>query len=406
VVQAIVLHLEGKLDEAIQEIRAGLLNGEPAAELYAAMGALQMERERFEDAAASYREVLKCEPENEASKRNLALCVEKVNEAKKPPKPPPSLLKAIALHKEGKAEEAGKELQRGIKSGEPPVELYTAVGHLQFEGGRFDLAAEAYREALKLQPEHKTCHYNLAVCLEKTGRYKDALGSYRKAFEIAPQRIEAGIGAGVTLLHLKRFAEAAEMFETCLKSRPEDATALFGKAFAWQALGRRAEAEAVYLEALQRDPAQREGPLGPVRGPLVVAGQAFQQQQVGRVAEMRDERVYQLAGQVIDVERVADPGERVIEHQPAHERGIDEPFRSRCGDAEQGERGQAGPGGPHWMDGHHGLGRVTVAGLDREHGAALAIGTDRLEQPVHRRDAVRLPGGVRIRVRRVSLGAR
>jgi len=258
VVQAIVLHLEGKLDEAIQEIQAGLRNGEPAAELYTAMGALQMERERFEDAAASYREVLKCEPENEASKRNLALCVEKVNEAKKPPKPPPSLLKAIALHKEGKTEEAGKELQRGIKSGEPPVELYTAVGHLQFEGGRFDLAAEAYREALKLQPEHKTCHYNLAVCLEKTGRYKDALGSYQKAFEIAPQRIEAGIGAGVTLLHLKRFAEAAEMFETCLKSRPEDATALFGKAFAWQALGRRAEAEAAYLEALQRDPAQRE----------------------------------------------------------------------------------------------------------------------------------------------------
>src|SRR5438105_5741821 len=143
VVQAIVLHLEGKLDEAIQEIQAGLRNGEPAAELYTAMGALQMERERFEDAAASYREVLKCEPENEASKRNLALCVEKVNEAKKPPKPPPSLLKAIALHKEGKAEEAGNELQRGIKSGEPPVELYTADGHLQFAAARLDRAADA-----------------------------------------------------------------------------------------------------------------------------------------------------------------------------------------------------------------------------------------------------------------------
>src|SRR5690242_26825 len=43
VVQAIVLHPVGKPDEAIQEIQAGLRNGEPAAELYTAMGALQME---------------------------------------------------------------------------------------------------------------------------------------------------------------------------------------------------------------------------------------------------------------------------------------------------------------------------------------------------------------------------
>src|SRR5258708_3590764 len=68
VVKAIVLHLEGRLEEAVEELRAGLRNGEPAADLYPAMGALQMELERFEDAAASYREALKCEPDNESSK--------------------------------------------------------------------------------------------------------------------------------------------------------------------------------------------------------------------------------------------------------------------------------------------------------------------------------------------------
>ena len=57
-VKAIVLHLEGKLDEAIQEIQAGLVAGEPPAELHAAIGALQMEIERYDDAAASFRQVL------------------------------------------------------------------------------------------------------------------------------------------------------------------------------------------------------------------------------------------------------------------------------------------------------------------------------------------------------------
>src|SRR5260370_12959803 len=59
VVKAIVLHLEGQLEQAIQEIETGLKNGEPEADLYAALGALQMELERFEAAAKSYRIGLK-----------------------------------------------------------------------------------------------------------------------------------------------------------------------------------------------------------------------------------------------------------------------------------------------------------------------------------------------------------
>jgi hypothetical protein len=46
VVRAIVLHLEGRIEEAIQEIQIGLRDGEPPADLYSAMGALQSELER------------------------------------------------------------------------------------------------------------------------------------------------------------------------------------------------------------------------------------------------------------------------------------------------------------------------------------------------------------------------
>jgi tetratricopeptide (TPR) repeat protein len=258
VVKATFLHLEGQIEQAIQEIQGGLRNGEPEAELYAALAALQMDLERFEEAAGSCREVLQREPDNQTCKNNLALCLEKLNAPKKPPKPSPSLVKAIVLHMEGKIEEAIKELQRGVKAGEKTADVYAGLGHLQFEAGRFDAAADAYREVLERAPLHKTCHYNLAVCLEKIGRYKEALASFEKAFEINSQRVEMGLGVGVSLLHLRRFAEAETAFDTCLKTHPNDETARFGKAFALQGQGRQAEAETVYAEALKRNPAQEE----------------------------------------------------------------------------------------------------------------------------------------------------
>jgi tetratricopeptide (TPR) repeat protein len=258
VVKATVLHLEGQYEHAIQELEAGLRNREPETELYAAMGALQMDLERFEDAAASFTRVLEREPGNETSKHNLALCQDKLKERKKPPKPPQSLVKAIVLHMEGKIDEAIKELQRGVKSGENTSDVYAALGHLQFEAGRFDAAAESYTQVLEREPLHRTCHYNLAVCLEKTGRHKEALGSFERAFKINPQRVEFGIGVGVSLLHLRRFAEAEAAFEACLKTHPDDMAGLFGKAYALQCQSQHAEAETAYLEALNRDPAQEE----------------------------------------------------------------------------------------------------------------------------------------------------
>jgi tetratricopeptide (TPR) repeat protein len=258
VVKATMLHLEGQVAEAIEELRSGLRGPEPHTELYAAMGGLQMELERFADAASSYREVLKRDPGNETSIHNLELCEQKIRDASKPPQPPQSLFKAMVLHMEGRLEDAIRELQRAVKAGEKSPDIYAALGHLQFETGRFDQAAESYTLVVERDPQHRSCHYNLAVSLEKSGRHKEALRSFEKAVEINPARVEFGIGVGVTLLHLKRFGEAAAAFETCLKSHPGDGVALFGKAFALHCQGRKAEAEAVYLETLKGNPAHEE----------------------------------------------------------------------------------------------------------------------------------------------------
>jgi tetratricopeptide (TPR) repeat protein len=181
VMRAIVLHLEGRIEDAIQEIESACGMASPLSTL-TAMGALQVELERYDDAAASYTEVLKHDPLNDGAKQHLALCVERAAEAKKPPKPSPSLVKAIALHAEGKLEEAIKELQRAMKSGEPALDVCAGLGHLQFEAAgstRPPTRTAMYqaRRCPKISPLQSGC------LLEKTGRHKEALGSFRKALE-------------------------------------------------------------------------------------------------------------------------------------------------------------------------------------------------------------------------------
>src|SRR5437588_9065385 len=92
-----------------------------------------------------------------------------------------SMLKAASLQMTGKAEEALAELSRARDGGHESPKLYCAIGHLQFELGRFDAAANAYEGVARLDAEDATAHYNLAVSLEKMGAWEQAAAAFQKA---------------------------------------------------------------------------------------------------------------------------------------------------------------------------------------------------------------------------------
>src|SRR5512144_2366047 len=81
------------------------------------------------------------------------------------------LAKAVSLHLGGKREEALKELQRAVAAGETSPEIYVAMGHIQFELGQFEPAANSYRSLVQSKPQHTTGWFNLAVCLERLGAW-------------------------------------------------------------------------------------------------------------------------------------------------------------------------------------------------------------------------------------------
>jgi len=131
-----------------------------------------------------------------------------------------SMINAASLQIAGKTEEALQELCRMQDAGHRSPKLYGAIGHLQFELRRYDLAAGTYAEALRLGDDDSTTHYNRAVCLEKLAAWEDAAAAFQKAIELDSRRAGAHLGLGISKLNLHRPEEALAAFEECLERQP------------------------------------------------------------------------------------------------------------------------------------------------------------------------------------------
>src|SRR5580700_6872561 len=75
--KAVSLHLEGNLQEALDEINGALAAGEESLEIYSAKAQLQYDLEQYEDASKSYAKVLSLNPKHSAN-FHMAVCLEKL----------------------------------------------------------------------------------------------------------------------------------------------------------------------------------------------------------------------------------------------------------------------------------------------------------------------------------------
>ena len=169
-----------------------------------------------------------------------------------------SLARAVTLHLAGKREEALKQLERAVDSGETSPELYRAMGHIQFELEAFADAADSYRSLTELKPQYAKGWFNLGVCLERMEDWDEASQAFHKAATLDPSHLEAHLGLGVSHLRLEDAKSALFAFERVLELAPDHADALFGKAASIQSLGHPDEASEIYQRILDHDPESEE----------------------------------------------------------------------------------------------------------------------------------------------------
>ncbi len=91
-----------------------------------------------------------------------------------------------------------------------------------YAGGKFAEAAEAYEEAVRLDPSNWGYKLNLGLSYKKAGRTDEALAAFRSAAELNPESYSANKETGETLAMSGLFAEAKPYYEKAVALSPDD----------------------------------------------------------------------------------------------------------------------------------------------------------------------------------------
>ncbi len=137
-----------------------------------------------------------------------------------------------------------------------PAEL-VEEGNKYAEARQYDQAVDAYRQAIKLDPNLPAAYHGLGRVYVNMGRATDALGPMRSAIRLEPENAMAHLNLGITLENLRRFEEALTELNEAKRLSPQNATIHneVGNLLN-NFLGRTADALVAYQEARRLDPDQ------------------------------------------------------------------------------------------------------------------------------------------------------
>ena len=92
---------------------------------------------------------------------------------------------------------------------------------------KYELAIEAYREAMRLFPAYRAFGVVVGDMLFELKRYTEAVEAYREVVALTPSHDEAWSRLGQCWMVLNQLPQAAEAFETAVKANDSAAEPLF-----------------------------------------------------------------------------------------------------------------------------------------------------------------------------------
>ncbi len=107
------------------------------------------------------------------------------------------------------------------------AQKYYESGVALYEAGKLDSAIDAFKQAIRLKPEHAQAHYGLGMALSKSSNYKDAAESYKRAVRYEPEWPEAHFRLGWTYYVLGKVSQSREEYNKLLKLNSPLATTLY-----------------------------------------------------------------------------------------------------------------------------------------------------------------------------------
>jgi tetratricopeptide (TPR) repeat protein len=168
------------------------------------------------------------------------------------------LKQAVAFHTAGDLGKALAFYDQAID-----IDLNYATAHFNKgialrQLGRYDEELTAFDQALAINPAYAEAHFNRGFALQELGRYNEALAAWDQALAINTAYTAARFNKGIALQKLGRSNEALTAFDQTLAINPAYAEAHFNRGFALQELRRYEEALTAFDQALAINPAYAE----------------------------------------------------------------------------------------------------------------------------------------------------
>ena len=98
---------------------------------------------------------------------------------------------------------------------------YFGIGYCYGELKSHAKAIEAYKQAIRIDPDYVKAHYNLGLDYRKLGNYAKAIEAYKQAIRIDPDYVDAHINLGVAYSALDNYAKAIEAYKQAIRIDPD-----------------------------------------------------------------------------------------------------------------------------------------------------------------------------------------
>jgi tetratricopeptide (TPR) repeat protein len=165
-------------------------------------------QQKFSEAADSYRNAIKLQPNNADLYFNLGITLGHLNQL----------------------QEAESITRQAIALNHKFFEAHGNLGTILQRQGRLSEAIDCYQNGLKINPQDARGYFNLGTALRDDGMLKDAVKSYLKAIELFPNYTDAHNNLGETFRDQGNMEAAVKCYQTALSLNPKHANANYNMA--------------------------------------------------------------------------------------------------------------------------------------------------------------------------------
>ncbi len=256
----------GALEVAQQELEAALKRDGKLAYGWTNLGVIHERRGNPKAAEDAYLEALKVEPDQEIAwdyLTRLRCRAGRVPEAEafarratgaRPTAVGPRIALAYTLLQQAKYDAAAAEAKRALKEDERNVRAMQLLSQVYFRQGRYELAAMVLENARAIHPYDPVVLNSIGLVSLQLGSKVQAMEAFKQAVRLQPDYAEANSNYGALLNEAQDYDAAVQVLEAAVASAPNLPSARLNLGNAYRGRGELPKAVAQYEKVLQLRP--------------------------------------------------------------------------------------------------------------------------------------------------------